>query len=101
LVRPFVSGMASQELIGNENRSGSLLEEAFHYTDAIQNPEAKAFVEYGVATVITGRRICASESPMMPLDLKYMCHVFESMYANKGALELILHGKGDELRFWP
>jgi hypothetical protein len=37
---------------------------------------------------------------MMPLDLKYLCYVFESMYANKGALELIIQGKGDELRWF-
>jgi len=76
-------------------------EEAYQSTEAIQDPEARTFVAYGVTTVILGRRIPASEPPGMPLDLKYLCHVFGAMYANKGALELILQGKPEELGFGP
>lgn len=71
---------------------------AHRHIQSMTNPEAKAFVQYGITTVLLGRRIPESACPVMPLDLEYLCLVFEAMYTNKGALELILQGRAVELR---
>jgi hypothetical protein len=74
-------------------------EAASLYIDGIKDPEARAFVKYGVTTVLLGRRIPEAASPVTPLDLRYLCLVLESMYANKAAIELILQGRAHELGF--
>ena len=68
-------------------------EAASRYIDGMTDAEAQAFVRYGVTTVLLGRRIPESASPVVPLDLEYLCLVFEWMYANKAAIELILQGR--------
>lgn len=72
-------------------------EAAWHHIEKIKDPDAKAFVNYGVTTVLLNRRIPEGAAPLAPLDLMYLCLVFESMYANKGAIELILQGRAEEL----
>jgi hypothetical protein len=74
-------------------------EAASLYIDGMKDPEAQAFVKYGVTTVLVGRRIAKDEAPATPLDLRYLCLVLESMYANKPAIELILQGRAEELGF--
>jgi hypothetical protein len=72
-------------------------EAAFHYVEEMKDPEAQAFVRYGITTILIKRRIPETAAPEAPLDLMYLCLVFEAMYANKGAIELILQGRADEL----
>jgi hypothetical protein len=72
-------------------------EAAFHFVEEMKDPEAQAFVRYGITTILIKRRIPETALPAAPLDLMYLCLVFEAMYANKGAINMILQGRADEL----
>ena len=75
--------------------------EAGAAADSIGDKDLRAFVKYGLTTVITGRGMNSAVTPEGQFDLRFLVEALRAIGSNREDLLLILQGKSSDLAWWP
>lgn len=78
-----------------------LFEEAGALTRAINDERVRAFVNYGLTTVLVRRGMDPSITPKADFDLRFFAEALRAMMENRSALLRILQGDVSDLEWWP
>lgn len=76
-------------------------EEAGELTKAITDERLRAFVNYGLTTVLVRRGMTPGVEPQADFDLRFFAEALRAMGENRDALIRILQGDISDMAWWP
>jgi hypothetical protein len=78
-----------------------LFEEAGVLTRAIRDERVRAFVNYGLTTVLIRRGMDPGITPQADFDLCFFAEALRAIGENRAALLRILQGEISDMEWWP
>ena len=85
----------------DESAKPILFEEAGALTKAVSDERLRAFMNYGLTTVLIRRGMAPDIIPQADFDLRFFAEALRSMGGNRAALLRILQGDVSDMEWWP
>ena len=78
-----------------------LLKEAGAFTNNISDERVRAFVKYGLTTVLIRRSMDPTVAPQADFDLRFFVEALRAIGSNRDKLLCILTGDPSDMDWWP
>jgi hypothetical protein len=76
-------------------------EEAGELIKTVADEHLRAFINYGLTTVLVRRGMTPGIAPQADFDLRFFAEALRAMGVNRAALLRILEGKSADMSWWP
>jgi hypothetical protein len=76
------------------------LEEAHRSIDLVDDERLRAFMRYGLTTVLLRRGVDSSVTPQAAFDLRFYVEVLRAIGGNRDVMLRILQGDVSEMEWW-
>ena len=76
-------------------------EDLGRYVESIDDERLRAFIEFGITTILTKRGLPEDAQPIAPFDLQFFVEVLTAMFRRQDVMKSVLDGELEQYAWWP